>query len=127
MLPFLDIRVDRPTEYGTGERPRDWPRWQQEIFENDLLQFRGVLLVVLTNGRQSKLGRIKDAADFSNGVLRCHCFAASANLSLRCDPYSSPVGLNAQKFTPMRASRVTLRVLTACLSDQQSLQKQRSS
>jgi cyclase len=39
MLPFLDIRVDDPTEYGAPERPRDWPCWYQRVFENDIVQF----------------------------------------------------------------------------------------
>ena len=36
MLPFLDFRVDRPTEHGTGERPRNWTRWYQGLLEKIL-------------------------------------------------------------------------------------------
>jgi hypothetical protein len=44
--PFFDIRSDPPTEYGTGERPRDWTRWYQGLLESDLMQFRGVPLIL---------------------------------------------------------------------------------
>jgi hypothetical protein len=33
MLPFLDIRVDRLTEYGTAERPRDWTAGTKEFLK----------------------------------------------------------------------------------------------
>jgi integrase/recombinase XerD len=71
MLSFLDIRVDRPTEYGTGERPRDWPRWYQGVLENDLILFNEWEL------------RTKDAADFSNGVLRATTSRAYVQSSVR--------------------------------------------
>ena len=38
VLPLLNVRIRRPTEYGAYYRPRDWPRWYQGILENCLVQ-----------------------------------------------------------------------------------------